>query len=204
MAVVSTVLRPVGPEPPEVYWRRRLLVGLAILVALIIIVVMFWPGGGTSSNPVPTGSPTATASTSPSPSGSTSESAGVDCSDSDIRVTAEIPKTSYEKGATIQFYMLIANTSDRACKRNVGPRVNSFKVTSGGEPVWDSDDCNPTGGDQIETIPQGGAFKVAATWNQTLTSPGCPSGMPKAQPGAYSAVAKNLNVPSKPLTFAIT
>ena len=30
---MSSVINPVGPEEPGVYWRRRLLVGLGVLVA---------------------------------------------------------------------------------------------------------------------------------------------------------------------------
>lgn len=211
---MSSLLHPVGPEPPEVYWRRRLLVGLAIVVALIIIVVMFWPGDDSGSNPVASGSPTNTPSVSPSPSGSPSgspsttgspsASATTECADSDIQVTAETPKDSYAAGALVQLYMTIQNVSDHPCNRNVGPRVNFFKVTSGGQNVWNSDDCHPGGRDQTVAIPKGGAFKASVTWDQTLSAPNCPSGQGKAQPGSYSVTGNNINVQSKPVNFAIT
>lgn len=203
-------MHPVGPEPPAVYWRRRLLVGLAILVALIIVVVMLWPGGGSDSKPLtlgtPSASPTASVSpsTSPSVSGSPSPTAGAECPDDAIKVTAEIAKQTNPVGSPIQFTMLIANTSTETCSRNVGPRVNTMVVTSGGYHAWSSDDCNPGGGDQIVSIPPNGAYKVTATWNQVLTQPGCPSGQGKAQAGSYSVVARNGSVESAPLTFAIS
>lgn len=196
------------------YWRRRLLVGLAIVVALIIIVVMFWPGDDSGSSPVASGSPTSTPSVSSSPSGSSSASpsattspsasATTDCSDSDIQVTAETPKDSYPPGALIQLYLTIQNVSDRPCNRNVGPRVNFFKVTSGGQNVWNSDDCHAGGRDQVVAIPKGGAFKASVVWDQILSQPNCPSGQAKAQPGSYSVTGYNFNVASKPANFAIT
>lgn len=213
MGGVSSLLHPVGPEPPEVYWRRRLLVGLAIVVALIIIVVMFWPGDSEpSANPVASGSPSGTPSASPSASQSGSASASpspsasatTDCADSDIKVTAETPKDSYASGTPIQFLMMIQNVSDHPCNRNVGPRVNFFKVTSGGQNAWNSDDCNPGGRDQIVSIPKGGAYKASATWDQLLSQSGCPSGLGKAQPGSYSVTAHNVNVASQPVNFSIT
>ena len=196
------------------YWRRRLLVGLAIVVALIILVVMFWPGDDSGSNPVASGSPTSTPSLSGSPSGSPSASpsttaspsasATTDCSDSDIQVTAETPNDSYATGAPIMLYMTIKNISDHPCNRNVGPRVNYFKVTSGGQNVWNSDDCHPGGRDQVVSIPPLGGRKTWVTWDQTLSAPNCPSGQSKAQPGSYSVTGNNLNTQSKPVNFAIT
>lgn len=197
-----------GPEPPAVYWRRRLLAGLAILIALIIVVVMFWPGGGSDSKPLSVGTPSASPTESPSPSGSPSgspsASAGTDCPDDAISVTAEIAKQTNPVGSPILFTMLIANSSGEACNRNVGPRVNTFVVTSGGYHAWSSDDCNPGGGDQIVSIPPNGAYKVTANWDQALTQPGCPSGQGKAQPGSYSVVGKNGSATSSPVTFAIS
>ncbi len=205
---MSGILHPVGPEPPAVYWRRRLLVGLAILVALIIVVIMLWPGGGSDSKPLtlgtPSASPTGSVSPSASPSGSASPAVGAECPDDAIKVTAEIAKQTNPVGSPIQFTMLIANSSTGTCSRNVGPRVNTITVTSGGYHAWSSDDCNPGGGDQIVSIPPNGAYKVTATWNQVLTQPGCPSGQGNAQAGSYSVVARNGSVESAPLTFAIS
>lgn len=205
---MSGVLHPVGPEPPAVYWRRRLLVGFAILVVLIIVVVMFWPGGGTDSRPlVPSPSPSSSesGSASPSPSGSpTSSPVGDECSDSAIQVTAESAKQTYPIGSTIEFAMLIANSSGETCNRNVGPRVNTFVVTSGGYHAWSSDDCNPGGGDQLVSIKPNEAYKVTARWSQNLTEEACPSGLGKAQAGTYSVVGKNGAATSPPITFFIS
>jgi hypothetical protein len=46
---VTGVVHPVGPEEPVVYWRRRVVLGLAALVTLIVIVRSFTGG----EDPVP-------------------------------------------------------------------------------------------------------------------------------------------------------
>ncbi|MFL0711298.1 MAG: hypothetical protein ACJLS2_00255 [Microcella pacifica] len=50
---MSTLRNPVGPQPPQVYWRRRLVVGLGILaVIIIIILIVVRPGAGdTATDP---------------------------------------------------------------------------------------------------------------------------------------------------------
>lgn len=91
------LIRPVGPEPAETYWRRRALV-LGAMLMLVIIVLVFWinagnsPGqaaatGPTGSGPAAAGTPTPTPamvtttpsltpSALPSDAGSPSASAG--------------------------------------------------------------------------------------------------------------------------------
>jgi hypothetical protein len=44
---MSTIRNPVGPLPPQIYWRRRIVVGLGVLAVLIIIVlIIVRPGTG--------------------------------------------------------------------------------------------------------------------------------------------------------------
>lgn len=117
-------------------------------------------------------------------------------------------KSSYTVGTPITFDMLISNKGSTTCNRNVGPKVNTFKVTSGGQPVWSSDDCSPLGGDQIVAIPAGSAYKVEAKWDQKLSEPGCPKPQSAALPGAYQVVGINAagDPPAKSsqVTFVIT
>ena len=77
---MSTVLHPVGPEPEETYWARRVAVIIALVVVAGLVVALVVnatrSGSAVSAEPVP---PAVTAppadSPSPSPSASTSASA---------------------------------------------------------------------------------------------------------------------------------
>jgi hypothetical protein len=99
--------------------------------------------------------------------------------------------------------MTIANISDNPCTRDVGPVVNEFLITSGGYRVWSSDDCNPGGPSQVETIPVGQAFVVQANWPAIITAPGCPSPQQPAQPGSYDVSGANGRVVGSSAAFAL-
>lgn len=182
--------------------------GLAILVGLILIFVVFKScSGGDNTGavaPSPTPTPVVTESTLPTDSASPSSTAtGGECADSDIEVTAEVPKATVPVGTSITFLMNIKNMSTVDCTRNVGPKVNSIAVTSGGEAVWSSDDCSPAGGDQVESIPPGATYRVQATWNQEVTAASCDNPA-KATAGGYDVEAKNGTVKSSKVSFEIT
>lgn len=215
---VSSVINPVGPQPPAVYWRRRLLVALGIVVVLILLFVLFSGGSdGDGQTPVAATSPSA----SPAPNSSTSSSAGStitaspsstatgdlatmpECADSDIQVVASVDQTTFSVGTPIKFTMKITNNSDQTCKRNVGPKVNTISVSSGPAHVWSSDDCSPAGGDQVVAIPPGGSWGVNATWDQKLTDSGCPRDLGSAKPGSYDVTAKNVDVAGGSTNFLI-
>ncbi len=202
-------MNPVGPEEPGTYWRRRLLVGLGVLVVLIVLFLVLRSCGADAT---PTAAPSQSTSAEPSPSSSVSTAnpsetatTGVECADSDIEVTVETDKgSSFPTGSPITFTMSIKNISDSACDRNVGTKPNTVLVTSGSERVWSSDDCAPAGQDDIKSINPGDAYQLNATWDQKISQAGCPSGQPAAQPGSYDVVGINDQVESQSVSFTIS
>jgi len=51
---MQSLRQPVGPLPPQVYWRRRLVVGIGLLaVILIVVLILVRPGAeqAGASNP---------------------------------------------------------------------------------------------------------------------------------------------------------
>ncbi|SDR77001.1 hypothetical protein SAMN04488543_0397 [Friedmanniella luteola] len=102
---MTSVLHPVGPEPAETYWARRvaLLIALVVLVGLVVAVVVNSTSSGSavSADPVPppvtappATSPSPSASPSPSPSPSTSPSATASASSSARTAATPAPKAS--------------------------------------------------------------------------------------------------------------
>lgn len=197
---MSSIIRPVGPEDPQTYWKRRaVLVGIAVVVLLVLWMVFKPSGsdGGTSAEPTPTPSPTSssTATASPSPSGS--------CADSDIKVTATSAQAVYPAGANPQITLSITNTGDTACSRNVGSDDNEIEIKSGSARVWSSDDCTTDDEPDVETLQPGARASVTVEWTGELSAPGCPTGQPQAKPGSYQATARNGKVKSEPTTFEL-
>ena len=217
---VDSLLSPVGPEPPSVYWKRRALVIGGVLL-VIIGLIMLWPSGGdtestsadagaspsaapaASGSPAPSGTPSTpgTASSAASPS---APAPTTDCLDSEIELRTTVDTPAPKVGTPVTMTMTIANISGVPCTRDVGAAVNQFTITSGGYRVWSSDDCNPGGQNQIETIPPDQAFAVQATWPSVITSPGCPTPQQAAQPGTYDVAGSNGAVTGVATRFSLT
>ncbi len=203
-------MHPVGPEPASVYWRRRIVVILGVLVVLALLWWLISLGGSSApvaSSTSPAPSPTMTTA-APSPSGSPSASpsasvSGAPCLDSDITVTVTTAQQTYPVGGPVEFVMKISNTGTTACARDVGPAANTFTVTSGGFDVWSSDACTDPGESQEEEIPAGEAFAVKGTWDGTVTANGCGASATPAQAGAYQVEATNRTVTSDPISFSL-
>lgn len=216
VTVVSTLIQPVGPEPPGVYWRRRAAVVLVVVVLLVGLWWIFRPGGGEaepaasaspSATPTPTPSPTASPTASASPSGSPSASGTgqvADCKDSVIEVEASTGSESYPAGSSAKLTLKVTNGGTVPCLRDLGPGANQLKVSSGGVHVWSSDDCNPNDASDVQTMDPGESFTTTVTWDGTLSQAGCPAGQSTAQPGGYDLVGRNGDVESPKVPFALT
>ena len=201
---------PVGPEPPGVYWRRRIIV----LVVLVLVLVLFWwliwgrasGGGDAGPTPGPTPAPTSQSSSPTASPGPTSESPTPsptsteigDCADADILVEASAEEAIYPLGSTPVLTLTVTNIGTTPCKRDVGPRANTLKITSGDYQVWSSDDCNPSDKNDITTLDRGDAFETQLTWDGYLSEPGCPTDEPMAEAGEYSVIGVNGNIESAP------
>jgi hypothetical protein len=212
-------MHPVGPQSPGTYWLRRLLV-LAVVVALLLGLRWFLtgrdsdpagePSAGASPSASPTATPTETQSSSPSATPSTTASASAtaapdgQCADSAITVTASTDAASYTVGSTPRLRMRIENTSDAACKRDVGAAQNELVITSGSTQVWSSDDCNPGGDPNVVTLDPGQSYSVSVTWLGRLSQKGCPADQPLAEAGTYKLTGRNGEVTSEPAVFALT
>lgn len=202
-------LRPVGDQPPGVYWVRRGLVLLA-LVALVAVVLWLWPSGGddatpAATEPTPTASATLTESPSTSPEPSKTKKPKEDllspCEDSAIEVTVAADAETYPADRQPSFTFAVENVSDEACSREVGQAANELRVTSGGTQVWSSDDCSPGGEDDPTNLDPGDRFVQTVNWPKVQSAEGCPTPQEAATAGSYQVVARNLEVFSEPAVF---
>lgn len=206
------VLRPVGDQPPGVYWIRRGLMLVALLI-LVGIVWWVWPGSGDgteqTAEPAPSPSasatPSETTSTSPKPSKSKvpKEELLPPCDDSAIEVTVATDAETYPADRQPSFTFTIENVSDKACSRDVGQAANELWVTSGGTQVWSSDDCNPGGDADPTNLDPGDRFSQTVSWPKVQSSAGCPTPQEAATAGSYQVVARNLEILGEPAVFVL-
>ena len=132
---MSTFRNPVGPQPTNVYWRRRLIVGLGVVaVIVVILLIVFAPRGGTP-----------TASTTTKPPVSASETPGGDavaaCATGDLAVEAVTDLASYSADQLPMISVTITNTGTVPCEVDAGSDVQVYTITSGDETIWKSSDC---------------------------------------------------------------
>jgi hypothetical protein len=213
---VSSLLNPIGPEPPTVYWIRR----VAIVVIVIVVIVALWwgvsalRGGSASDDGAATPSDSASSSVEASDSASPEETASADasdsgevveCEDSAIEVVATTDSSTYPVGSTPKLTLSITNIGDVACTRDVGPKANELEITSGGYHVWSSDDCNASSKSKVSVLQPDETVASSITWNGRLSQKGCPTEEgDKAKAGRYDLVGRNGKVTSESTPFALT
>src|SRR5690554_7766917 len=185
---MSTFRNPVGPQPPQVYWRRRLLVGLGVLAILVVVLlIVFRPGAGASNDDEKTGSDSAPTSTS-KPVDEAEQEEGADCIPENVEVRPVTDSTQYSSAAKPMISMSIVNNGPVACVMDVGTDLQVYEIISGSESYWKSTDC------QAEKTPQKVALEpgVAQTttpipWDRTRSDPStCETDRPAVPAGGAS------------------
>lgn len=201
---MSTLIWPVGPQPPGVYWRRRLVVIGVLLLVLLFIWLLFFRGSGgdgqdvgPAPEPTPTATPTETPTASPTPIPSPTRTDDM-CLDSDILVEATAEFPIYPVGSTPTLTLKIINIGTVECRRDVGPGPNELAIEQSGQKLWSSDDCNPSTASDIISMKRGEEFTTQLVWDGRTSAAGCPSDQPLVEAGEYVVVGRNGDVRSLP------
>jgi hypothetical protein len=171
---MSTIKNPVGPQPPSVYWRRRLvlLLGLVAVVVVIVLIVVR-PGSASGDDAKNPGAKddtrsSATGDASGTPSGSAS---GGTCAASAVSLAAITDASSYAAGVQPQISMSITNTGSTACTFDVGTSAQLYTITSGADPIWSSKDCQTGAASSVQTLEPGKTLTTQPFgWDRTRSS----------------------------------
>jgi len=205
---MSTIRHPVGPQPSRVYWIRRL-VALLLLILVVGLVVFGLSRLGGDPDPAPTPAPSGSAAAAPTPTPSpTSELIeGAACLPENVRVDAVTDDVTYQSGVAPQLSFTITNTAGVACTFDVGSSQQAFVVTSGAETYWSSRDCLVDASDaSILLEPNLGQTSAALGWDRTRSAPDtCDSERPAA-PGGGATYALTVTVgpvASTPTSFRL-
>ena len=180
---MSTFRNPVGPQPTNVYWRRRLVVGIGLLaVIVIILLIVFSPKGST---PTAVESPDATTPGSSSTPGSTEPAVDSPaCDTADLTVTAKTDKASYSAEESPVLSFVITNEGAKDCMVTGGSDVQEWVIASGSEVYWNSTDCQ-TGaqpGEVVATADGGEVNGGPIAWNRTRSDKDNCEGTPETVP----------------------
>lgn len=199
-----------GPSA-AVYRRRRLAVTalvLLVVVALAVgVMVLAWlhgrdtdpAAGGAATEATgssPTGGPSAVPSSAPSaaePSPSATAAAPSpteeDCA-ADVVVAAEADKANYAEGENPLLSLIVRNEGTEDCTVNVGTSQMEFMLTSDGERVFSSADCQHASQDLEHTIAAGGEERATFEWSRNRTAPGCTAVAGQPGSGTYTLITR--------------
>jgi len=217
----------VGPHPPAVYWRRRVLVAAPLLVILGTFTTCLNGGSDGSSDrpqaktavrsgsePSPTPTPTILAplvpsvSPSPSPSLPVSQSPAAEsrtpCADKDLTLVALTENTTYKVGARPRFKLAVTNSSKVPCTRDVGSGQQELSVRIDDKKLWSSDHCSPNKGADERTLYPDEKRTYWLDWSGRTSEPGCPNTRVDVGPGTCKLVARLGTLVSKPVVFSLT
>jgi hypothetical protein len=175
---MSTFRTPVGPQPSNVYWRRRLLVGLGLLAVLVaVLLVVFRPTGTTPTS----------AETSAAPTAAPADAKITECDPGDVALDAVTDKTRYTAGEDSLISMTITNIGAQACTLTAGTDVQDYRITSGTDQIWNSRDCQESPSEHEIVLEPGATQKTTPfPWDRTRSSPStCDGVRPAALPGYY-------------------
>ena len=207
---MSSILRPVGPQPARVYWIRR----AVVLGALLLVILLLWSmtrGGG--------GGDAAADQTDDAAATETDEAAGqageqpVDqagdsgaartCTAADLTLVVTADAATYAAGVNPTFTVRITNTGDSSCTVDAGDKSRELLVTSGSDRIWSSLDCLAEDApDRVLLLPAGTSDEpVAVNWGRIRSNEQCGEGLPEPRPGTYRVVAKLVGAESEPATF---
>lgn len=202
---MSTVIHPVGPEEPKVYWVRRL---VAILVAVVVVVLaaalissMFGddadaeapPAAGTDAEGTPGGE---------TPAGPTTP---VACEPGQLALLVTTPTADFPAGTPVTFSVTITNSSAVECTVDAGEASRGILVTSGSDRIWSNLDCPAEGtAERILLLPPNGGTDVSdTTWARVRSDEVCTANLPEPRPGTYKAVVTLNGATSEQATFTL-
>lgn len=195
---MSTVRRPVGPLPPQVYWTRRLMV----LGALVVVVALLWAmlagGGGTAAAD---DDADGTAEESGEAGGDGATSGARTCTAEDLTLAVTADARAYPEGATPVFTVTIRNAGETSCVVDAGDASRELLITSGSDRIWSSTDCPPEDAERALLLPAGTTDEATVTWSRERSDAACTEGLPTPRPGTYRAVVTLVGAESEPVVF---
>ena len=133
-------------RPSAATFKRRRIIALAVLATLIIVIwavvsaIASWFGATFGGDGTPT----------PMATNGSAISAGTACAPADISIVGIVAnaagssQSAFASGINPYFGYQITNNSANDCTFDVGALTTFYKVTSGTETIWTSEQCDRT------------------------------------------------------------
>ena len=194
------------PRRRRVYRRRRIVVGVAlilILALLVFSVVSLTKGVAALIGVVKDSDVTISRSEVPSPHASSST---VDCASGDVDLSLTAKSQTLAVGGSVDFIVSATHTGSRNCLIDMSSSAQILTITSGNDVVWSSAVC-PADSNYL-LMAQGDKSDMTITWNADRTGSTCveDSQLPRVGKGTYVAkvvMKDDSKVASDPVSVAV-
>ena len=199
-------LRPAGPEPPKVYWTRRLVVlGGAVLVILLAVTLISSALRRPADDTDTTDSEDETLAGEPAEATDVPASGTRTCTATDLTLVVGSDASSYGAAAQPSLTVRITNTGANSCAIDAGAGQLELLITSGSDRIWSSLDCVADDApERLLLLAAGDADgETTVAWPRVRSNADCDSDLPAPRPGWYRAVAKLAGAESEPLQFEL-
>ncbi|HEY5518198.1 MAG TPA: hypothetical protein VIK17_00985 [Cellulomonas sp.] len=200
---MSILLRPVGPNPPRVYWIRRFVVMVALVAVIAGVVAIFFAFRGDAVGAAPAVGAAATTK-SVVQGAAQAPATPVGCRPADLQLAVVTDAAQYPPGAHPVLQTSVTNIGSVPCTVDAGDVPREVVVSSGADRVWSTKDCASADTASRQLLLAAGARdSVDIPWGRLRSAGGCPGGLPAPRAGTYQAVATLLGVTSQPVAFVL-
>jgi hypothetical protein len=161
-----------------VYRRRRIVVGLALLLVILVIALIVGrlaSSSGAENDPAdPSASTASESGASGDPDPAETDAADVtieECDPALLEVVALTDAEEYEPDVQPKLSFSITNTGSDVCTANVGTSTQVYTISTGADVVWTSTDCQEDPTDQLLTLePNTPVSSTPFAWERVRSS----------------------------------
>ncbi|MEJ3657338.1 hypothetical protein WEH80_30690 [Actinomycetes bacterium KLBMP 9759] len=127
----------------------------------------------------------------------------VPCTNAMLFVGAEIDRAEHEVGERPVLRLVVMNSSDQPCVRDLDPARQEIVVWSsdGSVRFWSSNDCSNISRPDLRTLVPGQPVAFAVTWVGRTSTPGCAGTRPQVPAGNYRVMTRIDDAISNPTHF---
>ncbi|MDE0572242.1 hypothetical protein ON058_02295 [Demequina sp. B12] len=204
---MGSLRHPVGDQPPQVYWVRRVLV----LVAAAVVIAALWfivssalsseDGAGTGAEPEESVSPDATSSADAAALNDPSQP----CTADDVTITAVASPASPTIGTMPAFDLSIEHTGITACTLSTDSEGTELAISSGADQYYSTVWCPQDPGFESKTwvLQPEGKEALQVTWPGTWRTEDCSEERGEVKPGTYQAAVSIGGIPAEVVSFSM-
>ena len=205
------MMHPVGSKPPAVYWRRRAVLLITVVLLVVSLYVLFGRGAGRpgASALAPTSTPSTSAanhptSTTAARTAAPSTTGSNSCPGGTLKLVATTAAPSFKLGSQPVLALQVTNTGTKACVADLSDTQIELLVYNGESRVWGSHDCQVEPGTQLMTLNPHQAVRRSITWTGLSSQPQCAGTRQLVGAGTYTLHAKLSGVEGATATFSLT